>query len=52
MEKIFEPVVADVATQHKHYVPPQIEVVELDMEGAILTSSYGAHFEDDEEESW
>lgn len=39
MTQIFESAVADVATQRKHYVPPQIEVVELGNQGAILTAS-------------
>ena len=55
MTQIFESAVADVATQRKHYVPPQIEVVELDNQGAILTAStvtrsYGTDFADDAED--
>ena len=41
MNRNFESTVADVATQRKHYVPPQIEVVELDNQGAILMASTG-----------
>ena len=42
MEKSFDKTVADVATQRKQYVPPQIEVVELDNQGAILMASTGS----------
>ncbi len=47
-------VALDVAAGKKEYVKPQIEVVELDNQGAILmasTRSFGAGFagEDDEE---
>lgn len=55
MTQIFESVVADVATQRKHYVPPQIEVVELDNQGAILTASIngvGAKGLEDDNEDW
>ncbi len=31
--------VADVATQRKHYVPPQIEVVDLDNQASLLITS-------------
>ena len=34
-------VVVDVATQRKKYVPPQIEVVELEPQGSILMASPG-----------
>ena len=34
-------VVVDVATQQKKYVPPQIEVVELEPQGSILMASPG-----------
>jgi hypothetical protein len=58
MTENFGKSVADVATQRMHYVPPQMEVVELDTQGAILMAStsvpksFGARFGDDEEESW
>ncbi|MBR4325767.1 MAG: hypothetical protein IKP73_09610 [Bacteroidales bacterium] len=47
-QKISSNAVADVATQRKQYVPPQIEVVELDNQGAILMASnrsFGAGFD-------
>lgn len=47
-QKISSNAVADVATQRKQYVPPQIEVVELDNQCAILMASnrsFGAGFD-------
>lgn len=39
MKHVFDSTVADVATPRKHYVPPQIEVVDLDIQYPILVAS-------------
>jgi hypothetical protein len=52
MEKATNNVVVDVTTL-KNYVPPQIEVVELEHHSMLLKASeYGARFRDVDREEW
>ena len=49
-EKLLNNAVADVATGKKQYVKPQCEVIYLDEEPKLLSSSVGASFSPIEEE--
>ena len=56
MQKIESNAVVDVSTGRKKYVPPQIEVVELDKHAPLLSASQsdsrGAGFRGIDETDW
>ena len=56
MQKIENNAVVDVSTGRKKYVPPQIEVVELDKHTPLLsasqTATYGGYFQGIDDDEW
>ncbi len=58
MKEFSNGIVVDATTGKKHYVPPQVEVVELDKHAPLLAASdrqFGARFNDierDVDDEW